>query len=276
MGLVFAGVFGSSVKAADISYLPKPDHVVIVVEENHSFSQIVGNVREADFINDLAGEGALLTQYHGIGHPSQPNYLVLFSGSTQGVHGDQVPAPRSPFTTPNLAEALQDKGLTFAAYAEDLPSAGFTGNQSGSYVRRHAPWANWIDAAKLALPFSDFPSDYSKLPTVSFVIPGVKEDMHDGSIYDGDRWLKQNLSGYAEWAKTHNSLLIVTYDEDNWWHGNQVPAIFIGSMVKPGKYSQRLNHYNLFETLVSMYGLDIADPKNAPIADIWLTQVSSR
>jgi len=248
----------------------KPDHVVIVVEENHAFKQIIGNKKEASFMNVLAEQGAIFTKYHGIRHPSQPNYLVLFSGSTQGVTNDRCPASGAPFTTPNLASQLAARGLTFVAYAEDLPSPGFVGNTSGTYVRRHAPWANWNDAAKLARPFSAFPTDYSKLPTVSFVIPGVNEDMHDGSITDGDAWLKNHLSGYIEWARTHNSLLIVTYDEDNWFHGNHIPTLFVGPMVKPGQYSEPVNHYNLFQTLAEMYGLPgMADGKTSAIVDIW-------
>src|SRR6476646_9590921 len=100
--------------------LPRPDHIVIVVEENHSFEQIVGSA-SAPYINSLAASGALFTNAHAVEHPSQPNYLDLFSGSNQGVTSDACP---QSFSTPNLASELISKGLTFGGYAEDLPDTG--------------------------------------------------------------------------------------------------------------------------------------------------------
>lgn len=265
--------FGASsgIPASGISALPRPDHVVVVVEENHAYEQIIGNKKAAGFTNALAKEGALFTQYHATVHPSQPNYLVLFSGSTQGVTDDGIPAAGSPFMTSNLAFQLKAKGLTFAGYAEDLPFPGFLGDAAGAYVRKHAPWTNWDDTSVLGLPFSKFPADYSKLPTVAFVIPGLQEDMHDGTVSEGDAWLKKNLSGYIQWAKTHNSLFILTYDEDNRWHGNHIPTVFVGPMVKPGRYREPVDHYNLFETLAELYGLPGIDRgKNINgIVDVW-------
>src|SRR5213593_4577719 len=99
-----------------------PSHVVVVIEENHSYDQIIGN-RDAPFINKLAAAGALFTDAHGIQHPSQPNYLALFSGSTQGITGDGA-VRGTPLTTPNLGAALIAGGYTFAGYSEGLPAVG--------------------------------------------------------------------------------------------------------------------------------------------------------
>jgi hypothetical protein len=96
--------------------LPMPDHVVVVVEENHSYSGIIGN-RNATYINQLAQDGASFTNSHGIGHPSQPNYLELFSGSNQGVTADvgiSGLGSKWPFTTPNLGARLLSHGRTFS------------------------------------------------------------------------------------------------------------------------------------------------------------------
>ena len=83
-----AAFLGAVVAAGDASAAPwSPSHVVVVIEENHSYDQIIGNA-DAPFINKLAAEGALFTDAHAIRHPSQPNYLALFSGSTQGTTGD--------------------------------------------------------------------------------------------------------------------------------------------------------------------------------------------
>jgi len=81
-----------------------PDHVVIVVEENHGYDQIVGS-DSAAYINKLVAESAVFTDAHGVTHPSQPNYLAFYSGSTQGINGDQCLKDSTPYTTPNLGAA---------------------------------------------------------------------------------------------------------------------------------------------------------------------------
>ena len=231
--------------------LPRPDHIVIVIEENKSFSQIIGN-REAPYINKLARRGALFTQSYGVAHPSQPNYLALFSGSTRGVTSNICPLTLSG---DNLVSNLQAKGLSFTSYAESMPQASYDGCIYGAYMRKHNPVTNWREFAASNQPFSAFPSDYAQLPTVAFVVPDQLNDMHDGSIERGDAWLKQNIERYAQWAMKHNSLLIVTWDEDDGSSNNRVATIFIGAMVKPGQYEQRINHYNLLRTIEDMHGL---------------------
>lgn len=249
----FFWIFTLFVQSAIGSELPRPDHIVIVIEENKSFSQIIGN-KDAPYINELARRGVLFTDSHGISHPSQPNYLALFSGSTRGIGSNACPLD---LNGPNLASALMEKGYSFASYSESLPEPGYDGCVWGTYMRKHNPVANWKELAAYNLPFSDFPSDYAKLPTVAFVVPNQLNDMHDGSIAQGDAWLKQNLDGYAQWAMTHNSLLIVTFDEDDGSEGNRVATLIVGEKVKPGKYAQRIDHYGVLRMLEEMYGLPL-------------------
>src|SRR5690348_427729 len=99
---------------------PRPDHIVVVMEENHSYSEIIGS-SQAPYINSLAAEGALFTNSFAIGHPSQPNYLAIFSGSTQGISDDSCP---HTFSTASLESELLAKGDTFTGYSEGLPQAG--------------------------------------------------------------------------------------------------------------------------------------------------------
>jgi len=246
------------------SQIPKPDHVVIVILENRAYNQIIGS-SSAPFINSLVKDkdGALFTNFHALVHPSQPNYLALFSGSVQGVKNDGKPK-NLPFTTPNLGNELLEKGYTFTGYSEDLPHAGFDGVSSGLYVRKHNPWVNWQDSKKnslpdrLNLPLTKFPKNYKFLPVVSFVIPNLDNDMHNGSIKRGDEWIREHLNGYIEWAKKHNSLFILTFDEDNGTPVNKIPTLLVGEMVKQGRYNRRLNHYNLLRTIEEMYGLAYA------------------
>jgi acid phosphatase len=90
---------------------------------------------------------------------------------------------------------------------------------------------------------------------VSFVIPNNDDNMHDGSIAAGDAWLNRQLSGYANWAVANNSLLIVTWDEDDNTSRNQIPTVFYGAHVQRGSYNEQITHYNVLSTLEQMYGL---------------------
>ncbi len=275
IGILFLRLLPGTGAAAAGTPIPKPDHVVIVMEENHGYSQVIGS-SSAPYINALAQQGALFTNSSAVSHPSQPNYVALFSGSTQGLTDDSCP---HTFSGPNLGGQLLTAGLSFTGYSESLPSAGFTGCTDPAwnfwappYARKHAPWINFADVpASSNQPFSSFPSDYSKLPTVSFVIPNQQNDMHSGSIQQADSWLKSQMDGYAQWAKTHNSLLIVTWDEDDNNSGNHVATIFSGANVKTGQYNEAINHYTILRTLEEMYGLaPINNSANVnPITDVW-------
>lgn len=146
-------------------------------------------------------------------------------------------------------------GYTFAGYAEGLPSPGSPVCSAGKYARKHVPWANFTNVpAASSLPFSAFPmGNYASLPTVSFVIPNNDNNMHDGSIAQADAWLNRQLSGYANWALANNSLLIVTFDEDDNSNvgasRNQIPTVFYGAHVRPGNYAEQINHYNVLATV---------------------------
>jgi acid phosphatase len=249
--------------------VPTPDHVLVVIFENEDAKNIVGSP-DAPYLTSLAQAGANFTDAHGVAHPSQPNYLALFSGSTQGVKDDACPLT---FSGPNLAAQLQAAGKTFVGYSEDLPSAGYTGCDAGDYARRHNPWVDFPDLpASVNQPYSALPADYSSLPTVSFVVPNVCNDMHDCGVATGDRWARDNLADYVTWAEQHNSLLAVTFDEDNGSSANRIATVLVGPMVNAGASDQRIDHYSLLRTLEDMYGLPplghAADAQ--PVGGIWL------
>src|SRR5262245_912282 len=146
--------------------VPRPDHVVVVVEENKSFNRIIDSAG-APYINSLAQRGALFTSSFAIRHPSQPNYLALFSGSTHGVGDDSCP---QTFKTANLASELFNAGFTFSGYSESMPRDGYRGCETGNYARKHNPWVNFTNVpASANLTFASFPTDFSELPTVSII-----------------------------------------------------------------------------------------------------------
>lgn len=273
------------------TFLPKYSHVVIVIEENKYYSRVIGN-KDAPFINDvLVKQGANLTKMFADEHDSEGNYFWIFSGSNQGVgYHDVIPTrennPGYPFTTPNLGEELIKAGYTFKGYAESLPSIGDKVDVTDVYARKHVPWISFAnipngktEATSVNLQFKQFPQDFNKLPTVSIVIPNLYDDMHSGDrslrVRKGDEWLKKNIGPYYRWAKKHNSLLIVTWDENSdWTHftgltnpaskqrdiRNRIPTIIAGAHIRHGNYPEGkgVTHVNLLRTVEAIYGLPAA------------------
>jgi hypothetical protein len=231
--IISIALSGASTAVASSSKPPKYDHVVVVIMENHSFEQMSEAGPAAAYLKELAKGGAVFVNSYGVAHPSQPNYFALFSGSTQGVHDDG----RHEVAAPTLAARLRAHGKTFAGYVE-----------AGS-PRKHNPWESFADAKGFERSLADFPLDYAKLPSVGFVIPNLENDMHDGTIEAADGWLKSHLGGYANWSKKNNSLLIVTFDEDDHHNANHIFTAFYGFGIEPGRYAEKIDHYSVLRTI---------------------------
>ncbi|WP_370378084.1 chitosanase [Catenulispora sp. GAS73] len=263
LGVASTAAAGSSPASSSSSFstsaagLPVYDHIVLVTEENKYYDDIVGS-SSAPYINSLITQGASFTNFHGTTHPSQGNYVALFSGSLHGVNSDDCPYN---FSADNLGNQLLTSGHSFVGYSESLPADGSKDcgdDGSGGYARKHNGWVDFADIpASSNLRFSRFPTDFSRLPTVSFVTPNLDDDMHDGTVQAGDTWLRDHLDGYAQWAKAHNSLLIVTWDEnDGDDSDNQIATVIVGAHVTLGASSgTRYNHYSLLRTMEDVYGL---------------------
>ena len=188
--IVAAAILGFSV-AASPAAPPRYDHVVIVVEENRTPGQIIGDVVNCPYITLLAQGGVTFASMWAITHPSQPNYLNLFSGSAQGVIDDNL-VSGFPFTVANLGAELIAAGSTFRGYSEGLRAVGDAAWDPHSatdpgvkYRRKHNPWANWQGTGTNQIPpianniFSNFPTDFTQLPTVSFIVPDQDHDPPD-------------------------------------------------------------------------------------------------
>jgi hypothetical protein len=273
------GSFRAAPPGAKIGWplgLPVYDHVVIVVEENKNYEQIVGHPA-APYLNELRKRSASFTRMYAEEHHSQGNYFWLFSGSNQGV-GFHNQVPRRSIMAPNLGEGLLRAGRSFRGYAEGLPAIGSTVDKAGLYARKHVPWVSFTNVpAEANLRWQDFPSRFEDLPTVAFVVPNLADDMHNGSfpasVAAGDAWLRQHLDAYMRWAEGHKSLLIVTFDEDDQGptgltdpaspdprRRNRIATFFVGYRIKAGEYDEGkgITHVNLLRTLEAMYGLERA------------------
>ncbi|MEU5540280.1 alkaline phosphatase family protein [Streptomyces sp. NPDC020362] len=234
-----------------------------------AYSQVIGSSSAPYINNTLKAGGANLTQSFGLTHPSEPNYYMLFSGSNQGRTDDSCVTVGS-ISAPNLGSELIAAGQTWKSYNESLPSQGSTVCSSGNYAQKHNPWFGFSNVpTNTAMTMAQFPTDYTTLPKVSFVVPNLCSDMHDCSVSTGDTWIQNHLGAYATWAQTHNSILAVTFDEDNKQSGNRIPTVLYGQHVAPGSSSSTTyNHYNVLRTVEDLAGLTTHAGNAASASDI--------
>ena len=253
----------------------RPDHVVVVVLENKDRESVIGD-KDAPYLNELAARGANMTRSYGVTHPSQPNYVAMFFGAQHGVKSNKCRTLKQA----NLGTQLLAAGLSFVGYAEDLPKVGSTACEAagGDYEKKHVPWASSSQLPRETnQPFTAWPADFNRLPTVAFVTPNMCHDMHDCSVKTGDNWMRKHIDPYARWAVANNSLLVVTFDENAGGAVNTIATLLVGAQVQPGKYGERLNHYGLLRTIQDMYGLPPLghSAKAQPLRTIWTPQVAA-
>ncbi|MBC7776365.1 MAG: PKD domain-containing protein [Phycisphaerae bacterium] len=252
--------FTANPSSGCIPYNPVPayDHIVIVVGGKANSDAVFGNP-SAPYINSLANNGAKFSNSNAVFDQSQPNYLALYSGSNQGITNDNL--INTVFTTANLGRELIDAQKSYLTYSEGLPSVGFNGAFSGNYFRSHNPAANWMGVgtnqipATTNRPFTAFPVNFDSLPNVAFVVPDQCSGGHDvcpplnNSVKQFDNWIQNNLDAYKQWCVNHNSLLIVTYDENASSGNTKIATVFYGAHVANGDYGQTINHYNVLRTI---------------------------
>jgi acid phosphatase len=220
-------------------------HVFIVVEENHNYSDVVASPA-MPYLNGLANQYGLASNYFANGHPSIPDYFMLTTGQTLTLI-DALTPHDFPVSEDNVVRELIAAGKTWKSYAEDLPSIGYTGGDSGNYAVRHNPLAYLTDVqnssveAQNLVPFSQLAADLptANLPDYSFIVPNLCDDAHDCSLTVADDWLKTNIGPViASPVFQKDGLLIIVFDEadtlDFTSGGGHVAAVLVSPMSKPG------------------------------------------
>jgi phosphatidylinositol-3-phosphatase len=221
-------------------------HVFLVVEENHSYADVIGN-SSMPYLNSLASQYGLATQYFANGHPSMPNYLMLTTGLTESFDDNFS----GTISDDNVVRELTKAGKTWKAYEESIPSAGYLGSDALPYLRRHNPFSYLSDVqqdpsqAANIVPFSQLASDLANdaLPQYSFIAPDVNNDAHDGTLAAADSWLQSNIAPLiASQTFQNGGLLIITFDEsedsDVENGGGHVATVIISSKSKLKYQSQ--------------------------------------
>jgi hypothetical protein len=267
--ILVAAVF---VLCAGAGAAPRPvppfGHVVVVVFENKPRDAVLGN-RAAPAFNAFARRGAVLSGYRGVAHPSLPNYLALVSGSTHGVTTD---CTSCTVAAPNLAGALEAKGLTWKAYAEGLPRPGWTGPSAGRYAKKHVPFLYFRDVLRSpklrrnVVPLSQLSP--RRLPDFALVVPNLCHDMHDCPVSVGDAWLGRFLPPLLRVPRT---AVFVVFDEA-YSPGNGVPALALGPLVRPASHFRSpMTHYGLLRTIEDGLGLPRLgrSARARPVTGIW-------
>src|SRR5262245_47728656 len=251
---------------------PHLDHIVVIVLENKSYDA----VRALPTLASLIAEGSVFTQSYAVSHPSLPNYLALWSGSTLGVTSNFCPSLARPFTAQNLGHACEAAGLTWRAYAENLPAAGSTVcSADGSlYTRNHAPWTYFanLDHAN-ERPYSDLALDIAagNLPHLAFVVPNNCNNSHSCSVSQTDSWLASQVP-LLRAALGPKGMLVITYDEDDNKAGNHILTLLVGEPVRAGyEVVGRIDHYGILRMLCDGLGLAPfgAAIEKPPILDVW-------
>jgi phospholipase C len=218
-------------------------HVIWIWMENHSYRQIIGN-SSSPYINSLARECGLATNYTAAAHPSLPNYIAATSGSTWGIADDDPPSSH------RLAvQSIFQQAHSARSYEEGMPSACAL-TSSGAYAVKHNPEAYYtpIRAARKTQDMRMGTSstgaflkalDTGTLPAFSFVTPNLCNDTHDCSIQTGDRWLRNWVPKIT--ASTNyrvgNTVLFITWDENDGSNGNHVATIVVSPYTTPATKS---------------------------------------
>lgn len=243
---------------------PKPvpafSHIYTIMMENEDYASVIGSA-SAPYINSLAAQYALATNYTGITHPSQPNYIALFSGATNGVIDDEL----HDITAPNVADQIEGVGRKWMTFAQNYPLGCYTGmlasggvDGPGNYVRRHVPAMSFTSINQNPVRcanITDFAHFDPAAADYEFIVPNLCNDMHDCSVAMGDAFLASFVPRIlASPAWQNGGVLFIVWDEDlsTVYTPNVSPvaALVIANNVTAGyRSSTPFTHYSLLRTI---------------------------
>jgi hypothetical protein len=276
LAIVSVIVIGSA-SSAGAGGFPSFKKVFIVVLENEDAT----NALDQPYLKDLASRGAFLSNFHAEVHPSQGNYFALTAGSPLGMEflwGDWTVSKSAS----NIADVLEDQGLSWKSYAEDYPGDCFTGSQ-GKYVRRHNPFISFKQIRKnparcaRIVNADELDRDIAQgtLPDYSFYAPNLDNDGHDTNVAVASEWLRRAFDSRLSDPKfIQDMLFVVTFDESQTFTpGNPIYTVLFGPGVVPGSTSQkRYDHYSILRTIEDAFllpSLGRGDLEASSISDIW-------
>ncbi len=240
--------------------------MVIIVEENKGYKTIMEG-SEAPYFQELAATYSQASNYHALFHPSLPNYLAMIGGTNGGIEQTCTPGPGCELSSKTIVDEIEKSNRTWKGYLESMPAPCSLQN-SGQYAVRHNPFVYYKTLSedkarcnRLDVPLEQLYKDMSanQLPSFSFIVPNLCNDMHDCSVGTGDKWLADVVPKLLDSSafKTKKAVLIITWDEAEQSDTvNQIPTVLIGPAVKKGyKSSAMYNHYSVLRTIEDAWGL---------------------
>jgi acid phosphatase len=241
--------------------LPNFSHVFTIVMENREYSSIIGSP-SSPYINMLANQYGLATNFTGVTHPSLPNYMALTGG--QPVFNSNCVGCTTPAR--NIVDQVADSGRQWKAYMESMPVACGMSDTS-LYVQKHNPFVHYDDIVNNptrcrthVVPFSAFAADLAanNLADYVWITPNLCHDMHDCTRATGDAWLSEIVPPILNSPSFANSVLLILWDEGttNTGGGGRVPALVISPFTRAGTRSGApTNHYNVLRTIEDAWRL---------------------
>lgn len=224
------------------------NHVFLIVEENASFDGVIGNPA-MPYLNGLATQYAVATEYYANTHPSIGNYFMMTVGDI--VTNDNNFS--GIITEDNVVRQLLAAGKTWKSYAEDLPAVGYVGGDIGGYTRKHNVLAligdvvNSPTQVRNLVPFTQFSADLASnaFPNYSFIVPNLCNDGHDCPLSAADAWLRSNVAPLVNSGQfQRDGLLIIVFDEgpdsDAAHGGGHVAWVALSNASKRGYHSANL------------------------------------
>jgi hypothetical protein len=250
-----------------------PGTVFTIVLENHSRDDLIGN-KIAPFINSLASQNAVAAGYtDNFVHPSEPNYIWMVAGQNFGILDDNAPSDHHIASHSHIADQLELQGLSWKAYMESM-GAPCGLRSSYPYEPKHNPFVYFDDingwdgkAFQPSARCNAHVVDYSELdrdlaagtvPRYVFITPNMINDMHDGSVAQGDAWLAREVPKIlASDAFNHGGVLFLTADEGT-SQSDDPPMIVISPNAKRGMVSQTAyNASSYLKTVQKVLGLQL-------------------
>ena len=249
------------------------DRIIIFVFENTAYTAATADTNFQFF----AAQGVSFTQYAGVTHPSQPNYIAMTSGNTFTTNDSNI-----NLNVSNIADLLDAKGVSWRVYAEDFPGNCNTSANVGNYYRKHNPLisydnilnsntrcANIYNANQLDTDLST----PSTMPQYMFFVPNILDDGHNTNVSYAGNWIRNYLkTRQAQFPS--RTLFYFTWDEDDNTPANHIATIIFGApsgnltrvgATDGGSY----NHYSqlrLVEDNWSLGNLGRSDATATPIS----------
>ncbi len=277
-GIEASGFNPAPMNSPSVQRIPEPanrgryfERVLIIVLENQNYGDAIVD----PYFNSLSKNGASLTNFHAITHPSYPNYLAMVTGKEIPTRGDK----QVNLNERTIADLLKPAGLTWKNYAEDYPGKCFKYPIFGLYARKHVPFMSFIaiqeHECENIVPANQLTEDLKAkaLPNYMFYSPNMDNDGHDTGLAYSSKWLKDFLEPLRK-DKTFmkGTLIVVTFDEARNDSNNHIYTVLLGDMVKPGEYNENYNHYSILRTIEDNFGLGtLADGDGGakPITGVW-------